>query len=243
MSNEKLRRRLARTGAAVLGAAVLAGSAGLSSPASAAPPDVIVQLDTTFGVNEPTCTLTGSNPSIAAAVPVPANGTKSFKKSASGSASAVNTGDPSDTVSMKASNTVKGSVTVKGGAFAAMSAKFTQSAKVTQSQGLFSDCDPGAGATGVIQTVAHVTKAGKLTMSITVPKYGLGQMVLDGADGSGGIVLSYLRKGTHTMTHQVKPGDYTIVAVLQSAAALEAPFYQLDVSAAATFKATYQKSS
>lgn len=244
MSNDNVRRQRRRRGAAALGAATLAVSVGLGSPASAATPAVTAapQVESTFAVDEPTCTLTGSDVVSATVVTVPTSGTKSFKKSASGSASAVNTGDPSDTVAMKASNTVKGSVTGKGGGFASMAATFTQSAKVTEALGLFSACDPQVVTGGVVQAVAHVVKAGKITLSITVPKYGLGEVILDGSDGSGGIVVDYLRTGTHTMTHVVQPGDYQIIAVLQTSAALDPPFYQLDVSGTSTFKATYKKS-
>ena len=79
-------------------------------------------------------------------------------------------------------------------------------------------------------------------MTFTVPENGFAQMGLETSDGEGISVLSVLRKGTHTVTRQVKPGVYQIMTVFQTITTIEEPFYLLDVSAKGTFKATYKKS-
>lgn len=239
-----VRRSRVRHGAVVGVAAVLV-AAGLSSPASAATPAVITQpaAEVDFAVDEVICTLTGSDlVSPSPTVKVDTTGTKSFNRSVSGSASAVNMGDPDDKVTMKATSSVKGSITGNGGAFSKMSATLTQSVKITQSKGLFTDCNPSIEAAAVSLAAVHVKKAGKIVFTFDVPRGVVAQFGFGGDDGSGGSIVDVLRRGTHTLTRPVQPGDYEMIAVMQAVAVFDAPFYTLETSGTTTFSATYQKS-
>lgn len=231
--------------AAAVGVVALVLAAGLGSPAQAATPAVAAQgsVESTFGVDEVQCTLTGSDPAgTTPVVKVASSGKKSFQQSASGSASAVDMGDPSDTVTLKSTNTVKGSISGSGGAFSSMSTTFTQSIKITQSQGLFSSCDPQVTAVGIVQAAVHVKKKGKITATLVVPKGGFAQLSLVSAGGTGGTVVNYLRSGRHTLVLPVQPGDYNLSALVQSIAMFDDPIFALEVSGKGSFTASYQKS-
>ena len=235
-------RRLAT--ALTVGATAAALALGPGSPALAATPAVKgqAQAQTTFDADTGDCTLVHPDPSNTQIVTVPTTGTKKFSRSASATGSAVSTGDPTDSVTMKATNTVTGSVTGAGGAFSKMSATMTQSAKITMSKGFGSDCDPQIVTGGTAAALAHVKKAGTITMRITVPPSGLGEMIIQGTSGPGSVVVSYLHKGTHTVTQKVKPGDYQIIGILQTPTEFAPPLYSLESSGRATFSATYKAS-
>lgn len=244
MSIHSIRAAHPRAAAAALGAGLLALVVGLGSPASAAVPAVQAQAEvqSAFDVDTAVCTLTGSNPAATQTVTVPTSGTKSFARQASGTASAVNTGDPSDSVTMKATNKVTGSVTGAGGAFSKLSATIDQSASITEEQGLLSQCDPGVMVVGGVMAVAHVKRAGKITATLTIPQYALGQLVIQDASGAGVVVVSFLRKGTHTISRPVQPGDYQIITLVQSQARFDPPYVQLDVGGTAKVAVTYSTS-
>lgn len=236
------RRTLAATAAG--GLVTAAACVGLASPAAAATPAAKVQatVQTTFSIGSGACTLSSAGTSVAQIVTNQTTGTKKFSRTASATATATNNMDPGDKVGFAATNTVVGSVSAAGGAFTALSATLTQNAKITPTLGLGTDCDPEITEVSVVQAVVHIKRAGKVTINATTPaSVLLAQVAFMGADGSS-IDVGYQRRGFHTTTRAVKPGDYAVQLQTVTEAMFDDPVFSFEESGRTTFKLTYKKS-
>ena len=239
-----IRARRSGAAAAAGGLLVAAACLGVASPATAATPaaKVSVAVQSLFAVDSGACTLSSPGKTSTQMVTNQTTGTKKFSRSASATATATDNTDPGDKVSFASTHTIVGSVSASGGGLTALSATLTQSAKITPSLGLQTDCDPQITEVAMLQAVVHVKSAGRVTITTTQPaSVLLSQISFVGDDGSS-IDVGCQRRGTHTTTRPVKPGDYVVQLQAITEAMFDDPVYSFEESGRTTFKLTYKKS-
>lgn len=195
-----------------------------------------------FAVDADHCSATGTETTDEATVTVPTSGSRSFTGRTSGTVTAVDSVDASDTVTMTGGGVAKGSARGAGGAFASLSATLSASATISTTLAS-STCKPQSTTTVGTQVNARVRKAGTITVTITVREGGSVELFvapqgsLQGAD-----VSATLRPGTYTISAPVRPGVYVVAAALQATASRAAPDETLKASTSATVAAAYRAS-
>ena len=241
--SRRVRRALPRLVAATT-ATVLVTGVALAAPAQAADPAVGVQAvaQTNFDGGSSCPIVAGGNKSANKIVTVPTTGTKGVSVGAGGSATVANTGDATDTATMKVANSVTGSITGAGGAFSKAAFTIKQAGTIGLSKGFETGCSPTIQMTGAFLMQLVVKKAGKLRVDVDVPRHTSVTMQMGRNATVVAIDVSYDLRGTHSVVRNVKPGLYQLVVETQSEFGFAMPDLALSRSGVTTFKAAYTRS-
>ena len=240
----RLRRTATRLGVVATAATFTVGAA-LAAPAYAAGPAVGAQgqAQSQFDGGSSCPIVSGGDlTSTPPPVIVSTTGTKSVNAAASTTTVAANSGDATDTATMKSLNKVAGSITGASGAFSKAAFTLTQGGAIALSKGLSSGCRPAVTTTGVFLLQLEVKKAGKLTVTVDVPRHMIMQMQTARSSGPMSIGVSYNARGKHTIVRPVKPGTYQVQVLAQSQLGVSGSSISLSRNEALGFRAVYTRS-
>ena len=238
-------RRSAARLAGVATAGALAATLALAAPAQAADPAVAAEAltDTAYTFDAGCNVVSGADLNDGVLKTVVTNGTKKLNVVASGTEKVADTVDPTDTVTMKATNQVTGSITGAKGAFSKAAFTMRQGGSIAMAQGFSTDCDPEVELQAGFATAFTVKKAGSLSIKIDMPRDTLAQLQMT-RDGVPEIMtINYNGRGTYLLSRPAKPGSY--VLQVQSAVTLGlggGPQIQLSHSGAVGVTVGYSKS-
>ena len=205
------RLRAVRLGG-VATAGVLAATLVLAAPARAADPAVQTEagVESAFVV-DPACSITsGGDLNDTTAKTVATKGTKKVDIEATGTVKAEDGVDPTDQVTMKATNHLTGSITGVGGAFSKAAFTLNQTGSIAMAKSLGTNCDPEIGMQTGVGVGLTIKKTGTLALRVDLPRDTIAQIQIIKDGGPQVVAVAYDARGTYVMSRKATPGAYVV---------------------------------